>query len=274
VTLSASARGDAHPQAGTQITERIAALARPADDWSVRVSAGTGFAAPTPMTEETEAIGLRAIRPGNELRRERSYGSMVDVDGRLAGAELLVTAYGSVIDDAIQLADAGGGSGEAILQNANGSTRMAGVESAAVWRFEGGKFLGTYGYMKGSRPNAASGAREPLPLVPRHRVGGDLMFERPGVYRGGIEGIWYGAQSLSDNPFRTRSKPYLYLMAIIVRQLGGLEAVANFENLLNVRQTSTDPLVRPTPGVGGRWTTDVWAPVEGFMANVALRYRW
>ena len=24
----------------------------------------------------------------------------------------------------------------------------------------------------------------------------------------------------------------------------------------------------------GRWTTDVWAPLEGFMANVAVRLRW
>src|SRR5262245_33114071 len=274
LVLSVSARGDAHPQAGNQFTERVAALAKPAEGWSVRLSAGNGFAPPTATTEETEAIGLRAIRPDAELRRERSYGSMLDVNGQLAGAEVLVTAFGSIIDEVIQLADAGDDSGEGILTNASGSTRIAGLESAAIWRFDGGKFLATYGYMKGSRPDAISGARESLPLVPRHHVGGDLMFERPGVYRGGIEGIWYGAQALDDNPYRSRSKPYLYLMAIAVRQFGALEVVANFENLLNVRQTATDRLVRPTPTTGGRWTTDVWAPLEGFMANVALRYRW
>lgn len=274
LTLSASARGDAHPEAGMQFTERVAALAKPAEGWSVRISAGTGFAAPTATTEETEAIGLRALRPGPELRREHSFGSMLDLNGRLAGAEVLVTGYGSVITDAIQLADPADGSGEGILTNAQGSTRIAGVEGAAIWRFEGGKFLGTYGYMTGTRPDAVSGSREPVPMVPRHRVGGDLMFEREGVYRGGIEGIWYGTQSLDDDPFRRTSKPYLYLMAIAVRQFGRLEVVANFENLLNVRQTDTDPLVRPSPSAGGRWTTDVWAPLEGFMANVALRYRW
>ena len=81
-------------------------------------------------------------------------------------------------------------------------------------------------------------------------------------------------KALDDNPYRTESKPYLYAMAIAVRQFGRVEAVANFENLLNVRQTITDPLVRPSPGMGGRRTTDVWAPLEGFMANVAVRYRW
>jgi iron complex outermembrane receptor protein len=119
-----------------------------------------------------------------------------------------------------------------------------------------------------------TGVREATPMIPRHHAGGDLMFEREGKYRGGIEGIYYGRQSLDDNPFRTESKPYLYLMAIYTRQFGPMEATANFENLLNIRQTDTDPLVRPTPMTGGRWTTDVWAPLEGFMANVAVRYRW
>jgi outer membrane receptor protein involved in Fe transport len=217
---------------------------------------------------------LHAIRPGPKLRPEKSYGTMLDVNGELAGAEILVTTYASFIDNAIRLADAGDGSGDGVLINGFGTTRIGGVESAAIWRFEGGKFLATYGYSRGTRPKVLSDFREPVPLLPRHRGGGDLMFEKEGKYRGGIEGIWYGRQHLDDNPFRSESKPYLYLMAIYMRQLGRVEAVANFENLLNVRQTDTDPLVRPSQTTGGRWTTDVWAPLEGFMANVALRYRW
>jgi iron complex outermembrane receptor protein len=274
VTLSLSGRADVHPEAGTQSTERIAALVKPNEDWSVRLSGGTGFAAPTASSEETEAIGLRAIRAGPKLSAERSYGSMVDVNGKLLGAEVLFTAYASAIRNAIQLADAGDGSGEGILTNAGSPTRIGGVETAALWRFDGGRFLGTYGYNRGSRPDPMTGVRETTPMIPRHRSGGDLMFEREGKYRGGIEGIYYGRQSLDDNPFRTESKPYLYLMAIYTRQFGRIEATANFENLLNIRQTDTDPLVRPTPMTGGRWTTDVWAPLEGFMANVAVRYRW
>jgi outer membrane receptor for ferrienterochelin and colicins len=273
VTLSASVRGDAHPT-GAQLTERLAVLARPADDWSVRASAGTGFAAPTAMTEETEAIGLRAIRPNAALKRERGYGLMLDINGELAAVELLLTAYSSVVTSAIQLADAGDGSGEGILRNAADDTRIGGVEAAAIWRFAGGWLLTTYGYMRGSRPHPVSGTRESIPLLTRHRLGADLMIEKPGRYRAGIEGTWHGSQVLHDNPFRDRSRPYVYTMAIVMRQFGRVEAVANFENLLNVRQGDTHPLVLPTPTTGGRWTTDVWAPLEGFMANVAVRYRW
>jgi outer membrane receptor for ferrienterochelin and colicins len=273
-TMSASVRADVHPDAGTQLTERVAFLAKPADGWSVRASAGTGFAAATATTEETEAVGLRAIRRGGEFHSEKSRAAMLDLNGQFERGDLLFTVYGSEIDNPLELADIGGASGEAVLQNANGPSRIGGLEAFAVWRFTGGKFIATYGYARGSRLDASSGAREPMPMLPRHRIGGDLMLERPGVYRVGIEGTWYGVQPLDDNPYRGSSKPYLYAMAIGARQFGPLELVANFENLLNVRQTDTDPLVRRQPTTAGRWTTDMWAPLEGFMANVAVRYRW
>jgi len=274
VTMSGSVRADVHPDAGTQLTERVALLVSPAPGWSVRGSVGTGYTAPTGRTEETEAIGLRAVRATRALDPERSLGSMLDVNGSLVGAEVLLTAYGSRIADAVQLGEVAGAVGQAELRNASAPTRVGGVEALAVWRFAAGKFIANYGYAQGSRTDVASGVREALPLLTSHRVGGDLMIERPGVYRWGIEGTWFGAQPLDDNPFRTASKPYVYVMAIYGRQIGPVELIANFENLLNVRQTNTDPLVRPTPGLGGRRTTDVWAPLEGFMANVAVRYRW
>ena len=270
-TISASVRADFHPEAGTRFTERLAILARPAADWSIRLGGGTGYAAPVALTEETEAIGLRAVRPGAVLDTERSVGVALDVNGRLAGAEVLVTGYGSSIDYAVQLADS---SGWGVLRNGVGYTDVGGIEAAAIWRFSGGKFLLTYGYADGSRPDAVTEARESVPLLPRNRVGGDLMLEKPGVYRAGLEGIWYDVQPLDDDPYRSQSKPYLYVMFIVAWQFGAVEVVANFENLLDVRQTEYAPLVRPTPGTGGRWTTDVWAPLEGFMANVAVRYRW
>ena len=272
ITVSGSVRGDFHSELGLMVTERLAVLARPADGWSVRLSGGTGFAAPASMTEEVEAIGLRNILPA-ELRPERSLGAMIDVNGRALGAEVLLTGYGSSIGEAIRLMEPTPASGTAVLRNSAGPTRVSGAEAAAIWRFAENKFLLTYGYARGSRANAESGQREPVPLLNRHRAGADLMLEKPGVYRVGIEGIYYGRQVLDDNPYRSESKPYVYAMAIAMRQFGPVELVANFENLLNVRQTDYDPLIRPSQTVGGRWTTDVWAPLEGFMANVAMRVR-
>ena len=274
VTISASVRGDRNPETGLELTERIAFLARPSQQWSVRLSGGTGFAAPTSMTEEVEAIGLRMIKSG-KLRAERSRGLMLDINGNALGAEVLFTGYGSSIERSIQLVNLGDAAHSGALRNAHGPTRIAGAEGAAIWRFGGdNKFLLTYGYARGSQTDAETNLREEMPLLNRHRAGADLMLEKPGTYRIGIEGIYYGRQHLDDNPYLQTSKPYIYAMAIAMRQLGAFELVANFENLLNVRQTDYQSLVLPAPTVGGRWTTDVWAPLEGFMANVAIRYRW
>ncbi len=274
VTISASIRGDVHPEEGLELTQRLAILLRPADQWQVRLGGGTGFAPPASMTEEIEAIGLRAIQP-SELRGERSLGVMLDVSGRLLNTELLLTGYGSFIDNAIQLVELNEGASTGLLRNAAGQTRIGGAEAAAVLRFgAGGKLLLTYGYAHGTRTDPETGEREDAPLINRHRMGADLMLERPGAYRVGIEGIYYGRQALDDDPYHEYSKPYVYTMAIAMRQFGPLEIVANFENLLDVRQTKHQPLVLPAPAVGGRWTTDVWAPLEGFMANVAVRFRW
>jgi len=272
-SASASIRGDYHPESQLELTERLALLARPAAQWSVRVSGGTGFAAPASMTEETEAIGLRLIKP-SALRSERSRGLMVDINGRIAGADFLVTGYGSTVDRPIQLVDLRDASRSGALRNAAGPIRIAGIEAAGIWRFGYNKFLLTYGYAAGTRTDAETGLREPVPLLNRHRVDADLMFEKPGVYRVGVEAIYHGRQILDDDPYRDSSKPYVYTMAIAMRQFGPLEIVANFENLLNVRQTQYESLVRPAPATGGRWTTDVWAPLEGFMANAAVRVRW
>jgi iron complex outermembrane receptor protein len=45
----------------------------------------------------------------------------------------------------------------------------------------------------------------------------------------------------------------------------------NFENLGDVRQTRYDPLLLPSEGRGGRWTTDAWAPLEGRTINGGVR---
>ena len=274
VTLSTSARLDAHPVAGDRVTGRVAALVRPAKGWSVRLATGTGFAPPTALTEETEAVGLARVRAAGTLPYEASLGSTLDIAGRLGPWELLLTGYGATIRDQIQLADAGDSSGRGVLRTAAGPARYRGVEGQGVLGFRGGKLLLSYGYTDASSTDPETGVRGAVPLLPKHRAAADLMLERPGVYRVGLEATYYGVQTLAMDPYRARSRPYVYTMFLVMRRVGAVEVVANFENLLNVRQTDFAPLVRPTPGVAGRMTVDAWAPAEGFMANVAVRYRW
>lgn len=274
VTISTSARADAHPTAGTRFTGRFALLTRPAAGWSVRVATGTGFAPATGLTEETEGVGLARVIRGARFDPERSVGTTADLAGRVGSWDLLLTDYQATISDPIQLAPTGDSSGTAVLRTAQGASRYRGLEALGVLRFHGGKLLLSYGTISATRADPVTGARSAIPLLPAQRLGADLMLERPGVYRVGFEATYYGVQSLDMDPYRSRSKPYVYAMFLLMRRVGPVEVVANFENLLNVRQTDYAPAFRPTPGLGGRMTVDAWAPAEGFMANAVVRYRW
>ena len=79
VTLSGSARVDVHNEFGTFVSPRISALIRPARAWTMRVSTGRGYFAPTPFTEETEATGLTGVAPLGALRAERADNVSADV---------------------------------------------------------------------------------------------------------------------------------------------------------------------------------------------------
>ena len=69
LTVSASARLDLHHTYGTFFSPRVSALMR-WNGWTSRVSAGTGYFASTPLTEETEAAGLtRLSMPRRSTRK-------------------------------------------------------------------------------------------------------------------------------------------------------------------------------------------------------------
>jgi iron complex outermembrane receptor protein len=92
-----------------------------------------------------------------------------------------------------------------------------------------------------------------------------------GARAGGAGAVLHRRQALEDNPYRTESRPYLVAGFLAERRFGPVRAFANFENLLDVRQTRHDPLVLPARSRTGRWTTDVWAPLEGRVINAGVR---
>ena len=55
-------------------------------------------------------------------------------------------------------------------------------------------------------------------------------------------------------------------------RIGDVHLFLNLENLSDVRQTHYDPLLLPAQAPDGRWTTDVWAPLEGRVFNGGVRF--
>src|SRR5690606_19683112 len=116
-----------------------------------------------------------------------------------------------------------------------------------------------------------SGRRE-VPLTPLHAAGIVGMWEAEGQGRVGVEVYYTGRQQLEENPYRTTSRPYVVTGVLVERRFGRARLFLNAENLLDTRQTRYDPLVLPERSPEGRWTTDVWAPLEGRVFNAGIGY--
>ena len=271
LSITGSARVDRHSEYGMQVAPRLSALLRLGPAWTARASAGAGYFAPSPFTEETEIIGLTPLVPLTGISEERARSGSIDLGGEVGPVEINLTAFASEIGDVIGVRASPGDANRVELVNVTGPTRTRGGEVLLRWNPEPLHVTGSYTYVRSTEQDPETGIRRDSPLTPRHQAGIVTMFEREGLTRAGLEIYFTGRQSLDDNPYRTVSKPYVHVGVLAERRFGRARAFVNAENLLGYRQTRDDPLVLPSRGRGGRWTTDVWGPLDGRVANVGLR---
>ena len=93
----------------------------------------------------------------------------------------------------------------------------------------------------------------------------------PGGRYDDIDLHYVGRQELEDDPFRTVSRGYLVFDILVEKRLGKARVFLNGKNLLDARQTQWSPLLRPDRSPQGKWTTDVWAPLEGRVFSGGVR---
>ena len=159
------------------------------------------------------------------------------------------------------------------LVNGSGQTRVRGVELLARYRWDGFVVTGSYVFVDASEPDPVGPGRRWKPLTPRHTAGLVAMWEEHDKRRLGVEIYYTGGQSLDDNPWRTTGKPYVELGLLGEIVVGKARLFLNAENILGVRQTRFDPLLRPARAADGRWTVGAWAPTEGFVLNGGVRVK-
>jgi len=267
LSLSGSARVDFHNVYGTFFSPRISALIRKSG-WTSRLSAGQGFFASTPLTEETEAAGLARLQQVSRLRSERGRSASADLTRSIGPISLTGTVFASQIDHPVYV-DRG-----AAYQifNADGPTRNYGTELLGTWRKAPFTVTGTYTYVRTSELEPNLGRTE-VPLTPRHNLGLVGMWERGGKSKIGLECYYTGAQYLEYNPYRDRSTAYVLFGAMAEHKVAAhVSLYMNAENLGDIRQTKYDPLLLPSRESDGRWTVDAWAPLDGRVVNGGAKF--
>lgn len=263
LAVSASGRLDVHNRYGAFFSPRLSGLVR-LGGWSSRLSYGTGFFAPTPLTEETEAAGLSHLTIAGPLVAERGRNASFDVTRAAGPLTATLTLFASSISHAVEVDRS-----TYVLRNLATPTTNTGVESVIVWHGDDMSLVGTYAYVR-SREDGEAG-RVDVPLTPRHSVGVDFAREWEDKGRLGLEWYYTGLQRVEDNPYRAESRPYSVFGALVERRISRYRLFLNGENLTDVRQTRWDSLVRPVRASDGRWTVDAWAPLDGRNINGGVR---
>jgi iron complex outermembrane receptor protein len=271
LTLGMSARLDSHNQSGTFFSPRLSLLWKPTPEWTTRLSAGTGFFAPTPFVEETEETGFSRLLPLSGLVAERARSASLDTSWSKGSFELVATVFGSVIHDPVEYRFVG--TEQATLVNALGEVRTWGTELLARYRKEEFLLLVTHNFTSSTEEDPDFVGRREVPLTPRHSASFNAIWEDESWGRLGFEAYYVGRQSLEYNPYRLEGRGYLLVGALAERRLGSFRVFINLENLTNVRQTRWDPLVRPVQLPDGRWTVDAWAPLDGRVINGGIRFQ-
>ena len=266
LSLSGSARLDHHSEYGTFFSPRVSALAR-AGHWTSRLSVGTGFFGPTPITEETEAAGLTRLEIRRPLEAERGLSTSFDVSRTDGPLSYTATLFASRIRDPLHVER----SPSYVLSTLADPTTNVGLELLGTWRRAPFSITASYTYVRARE--TVNAVQQDVPLTPRHSAGLVGMWEKEDVGRVGIEWYYTGTQSLDENPYRITSEPYMILGLLAEKQFGRIRLFVNGENLTGIRQTRWDPLLLPTRAVDGRWTVDAWAPLEGRNINGGLRVR-
>jgi outer membrane receptor for ferrienterochelin and colicins len=273
VTLAASARADFHTRYGTFISPRLSALLR-LPDWTVRGSIGEGHYAPTPFTEETTDVPSARIQPLRNVGLETVHAASVDAERSFGPIVLNASLFASAIYHPQRLAPVTA-PGQVAFVSAQGPTRTAGGELLATYNAGNLAVTGGYVFTYSSEVDPQTGIRGEADLVPRHTGTLTGMWEDKWG-KLGLEAFYTGRQALDDptneNPYRKVGSPYVLFGALAEWNLTErLSLFINAENLTDVRQTRYDPLLRPQQALDGRWTVDVWAPLDGRLINGGLK---
>ena len=262
LALSISGRLDRHSEYGWFLSPRVSALLR-FGDWSTRMSAGTGFFGPTPLTEETEAAGLTRLTVDGPMRAERGRSGSVDITRTHGPLAFTTTLFVSRIADPVHV-----DSETFVLRNLDQPTTNVGVELLGTYRRPPFALTATYTHVR-SREQAGDVTLD-VPQTPRHSLGAVAMAENEGG-RIGLEVYYTGKQRLEANPYRDISEPYTVVGVLMERRFGPVRLFLNLENLTDVQQHLWHSSLRPDRAPDGRWTVDAWAPLDGRVVNGGLR---
>jgi outer membrane receptor for ferrienterochelin and colicins len=277
-SLQTGLRVDNHNTFGTFVLPRISLMTKPSEKWTIRWSVGTGYKTPNIFANQTPANPLTSVNYWNltpldaNVKPESSIGSNIDVAystpiGEHFSIQLDQAFYYTNITNPIVASAISNQTNRTRLTNAVYDVNSIGTDTYLRMQYDEIEFYLGFNHTIAKR--SGSGESAYLPFSPQDKFSLTLAYTIEGKWRFGIESSFVGNQYLYDNQ---PVKDYAFWAGSVERKFGThLSLVLNAENILNVKQSDFEKVVTGTfekPNF-----KSIWAPQEGAIVNLALKYK-
>ena len=279
LSLQTGLRVDNHNVFGTFFLPRISLMTKPSEKFTIRWSVGTGYKTPNVFANQTPATPTTSVNYWNltpldaNVKPENSIGSNIDIAysthiGEHFSIQLDQAFYYTNITNPIVAGAIANQPNRTRLTNAAYDVNSIGTDTYLRMQYDAIEFYLGYNHTIAKRSGTGESAY--LPFSPQDKFSLTLAYTIEGKWRFGIESSFVGSQYLYDNQ---RVKDYAFWAGSVERKFGShLSLVINAENILNIKQSDFEsPLVTGT--LQNPSFRPIWAPQEGAIVNVALKYK-
>ena len=280
VTLQTGLRTDHQDRYGWFVLPRFSALWKLGEGWSARVGGGLGYKLPTIFSTDTERSAYADILPlTSDLRAETSRGLNADINYSTRFDELAVAVNQSFfytqINQPLVLQtlvvppnSPPGRMAQRVYQNAGAPVVSRGFETNLKLGLEDWKLFVAYSFTDARRQYEAQNDR--VEFAPQHKLVTTLVYEKEKSFRAGLEGFYTGQQHIGGGEY----SPAYWIMGLMAEKMfRHFSVVGNLENFTDTRQTRFETILVSQLTPGNPLFRPIYAPLDGFIANLALRIR-
>lgn len=282
VAVQAGLRLDHHNTFGNFLLPRLSVKLKPSEPWTLRLSVGTGYKTPNLFVNQTPgALNVSLIFPRllpidvANVKAEKSVGANMDIAYSKtfeSGLSVQVDQafYYTYVNSPVVSAFASTSSNlGAYTQLVNAPYNLLSFGTDTYVRLEYKDYELYLGYNHTLSRRDGPTDNTYLPLAPQDKFSTTLAWESE-HFRFGIETAYVGSQYLYNN--QKVANYWFFAGAAEYHYNEHWRLVLNGENLFNVRQANyetvvlgANPIVQPT-------FRPVWAPLEGRIVNLALKF--
>jgi len=270
--IETGVRGDYVAKYGLALLPRVSFLYKINSSLSTRIGGGLGYKAPTIFTEESERISYRNVLPisSDSNRLEHSYGGNWDVNYRTSFADEKVRVsvnqllFYTHLDNPLMLIPTVANTYR--FENVQGHIDAFGTETNMKIKYKDFQLFLGYTFTHSQLHQGSTIVA--TPLTPVHHTNSVLMYEVEGKFKVGLEAYYYSRQRLSNG---TYGRDYWLCGLMAEKAWKKISLFINFENMLDSRQTRFGSIYTGT--INNPQFNDIYAPLDGFVANGGIKLR-